>query len=180
MRRRTALGIMAAATAAVAAGQGLALAAEDAGSQLTSLIKKDHETVKKLFSQAAKSGAAPADRQALFQKLRLELLPHMQGEEQSLYQVMAQKQAVREDALLGEEEHHAAQAIMMELVNMQPGDDRYLAKLKVLKESLEHHIEEEENSILPKARKALSSQEMQQVLAGFQERKQQARQALQA
>ena len=46
--------------------------------------------------------------------------------------------------LEGFEEHHVADVIVKELENVSPGDEQWAAKFKVLKENIEHHIEEEE------------------------------------
>src|SRR5205807_327709 len=57
------------------------------------------------------------------------------------------------------EEHHVAKLLIGELQEMQPGDDHFEAKFKVLAESVKHHIEEEESEVLPKAQEMDLDQE---------------------
>ena len=55
----------------------------------------------------------------------------------------------------GYEEHHVVDGLMGELKAMQPGSEQYEAKLKVLMENVEHHIEEEEGEMFPSAQRTL-------------------------
>jgi hemerythrin-like domain-containing protein len=51
-------------------------------------------------------------------------------------------------------EHASAKDLIKQLQEMQPDDDLYDAKVKVLSEQIEHHVEEEEKEMFPKAKKA--------------------------
>ena len=57
--------------------------------------------------------------------------------------------------LEGYEEHHVADLIKAELEDMTPDEEMYDAKMKVLQENIEHHLEEEEKDMFPKGKKVL-------------------------
>ena len=63
--------------------------------------------------------------------------------------------------LEGYQEHHVADIVLQELQQLPPSDERWGAKLKVLKENIEHHIEEEEGEMLSTARSVLSRYELE-------------------
>src|SRR5206468_5138893 len=63
------------------------------------------------------------------------------------------------------EEHHAAKLLIAELAGMTIDEERYDAKFKVLAESVRHHIEEEENEVLPKAEQSLDLEDLGRQMA---------------
>ncbi len=72
------------------------------------------------------------------------------------------------DALESVEEHHVIELVMNELAQTPKQTDQWLAKLRVCKELVEHHIEEEAEKIFDHARKALSEEEMRSISDKFQ------------
>ena len=50
-------------------------------------------------------------------------------------------------------EHASARELIAQIGEMDPGDDLYDAKVKVLSEQIEHHVGEEEGEMFPKVRK---------------------------
>ena len=76
-------------------------------------------------------------------------------EEQLLYPALAPHREARAIVLEGTQEHHVADVLLKELHRMRKNDERWGAKLKVLQESIEHHIEEEERRMFPIARGVL-------------------------
>jgi len=63
--------------------------------------------------------------------------------------------------LEGFEEHHVVDEIMGELGETDVTDETWAAKFKVMKESIEHHIEEEEGDMFPKARQVFDKDEIE-------------------
>ena len=61
------------------------------------------------------------------------------------------------------EEHHVVDTIMAELEDTPVGDETWAAKLTVMKENLEHHIEEEEDDMFKKARQVMDEAELQEL-----------------
>jgi hypothetical protein len=107
-----------------------------------SLLKADHRAVEELFEQFENSKSA-SKKQALAQKICLELSVHTRIEEEIFYP--ACKEHVEED-LLNEAyvEHDGAKVLISELAAGRAEDDFYDAKMSVLSEQIKHHVEEEE------------------------------------
>jgi hemerythrin superfamily protein len=142
--------------------------------ELFETLKQDHQEVKDIFSQL-KESSKTSERKALLEKLQQEILPHMTGEEKVIYPAMKKNEGIREDALEALEEHHAAQLILKELAKMSPDDERFKAKVSVLMEMVDHHVEEEEDVIFKDIKKQFSSEEAGQLLEGFNKEKEKAR-----
>ena len=84
-------------------------------------------------------------------------------EEKVLYPVLKSHAEARDIVLEGYQEHHVADIVLKELQRMPPSDERWGAKLKVLKENIEHHIEEEEGEMFKTARAVLSRNQLQEL-----------------
>ena len=119
------------------------------------LLTHDHENVKALFEQyEALSDRSPARKKKLATQICLELTKHTTAEEELFYPAV--RQASKENGDLIDEatvEHASAKDLIAQILAMDPGDDLYDAKIKVLSEQIEHHVEEEEGEMFPKARK---------------------------
>jgi hemerythrin superfamily protein len=122
------------------------------------LLKADHAEVRKLFKQydkLAESEGSDAERQTLAEQLCTKLTVHTQLEEELLYP--AARGVLEDDADLVDEatvEHASAKDLIAQIRAMQPGDDLYDAKVKVLGEYVDHHVKEEEGEMFPKLKKA--------------------------
>src|SRR3954462_2777852 len=119
------------------------------------LLKQDHRTVEDLFAKFEKA-SGDGRKQKLAEEICLELSVHAQIEEEIFYPACEGK--VDED-LLKESyvEHDGAKVLIAEIVKGGPGDEFYDAKVKVLSEEIEHHVEEEEKrleGLFAQARKA--------------------------
>jgi len=122
------------------------------------LLKEDHKTVKRLFRQFEKThkDASPEAKRTLVDTIVKELTTHAFIEETIFYP--AARDGVPETAdhvLESVEEHHVVAWLMSELVRLDTADETFDAKVAVLIESVEHHVEEEENQWFPEVRKAL-------------------------
>jgi len=121
----------------------------------TTLLADDHKAVKKLFKDFEKlKEDEGTEKEELVQKICMELSVHAQIEEEIFYPAM--RQAIDEQDLLdeAEEEHAGIKTVVEELKGMKPGDEHYDAKVTVLCEYVDQHVEEEQDEIFPKARKA--------------------------
>lgn len=122
------------------------------GPDAIALLKADHRAVEKLFGQFEK--ARDNDRKkALADKICLELRIHMQIEEEIFYPVS--REYLKDEDIVDEAvvEHAAAKDLMDEIEGMHPTEDLYDAKVTVLEEQIEHHVEEEETDYFPKVKK---------------------------
>jgi len=120
------------------------------------LLKKDHRTVEELFAQFEKA-SGDGRKQKLAEQICLELSVHATIEEEIFYPACEGKV---EDDLLKESyvEHDAAKVLIAEIeAGAGQGDEFFDAKVKVLQEEIEHHVEEEEKrmeGLFAQARKA--------------------------
>lgn len=120
------------------------------------LLEADHRRFESLFEQgAATTPRAVKRRTAILASLTAELNVHELIEEQVLYPSLAAVKAARAVVLEGSQEHHVADILLKELDTMPKNDERWGAKFKVLQESIEHHIQEEERQMFPIARGSL-------------------------
>jgi len=117
-------------------------------------------------------------REELFARLKSDLEIHERMEEEVLYPALKSHPKARDLALEGYEEHHVVDTILAELEQTPPSDEQWGAKFKVAKENLEHHIEEEETQMFPKARNAFSDDELEQMGQRMAEIRQLAKQVV--
>lgn len=123
---------------------------------VTRLLEADHRKVKKMFKEFKKC-AQQGDEAAkveLAMQICMELKVHTQVEEEIFYPALYE--ALDENDLVDEAivEHATAKTLIEQIESMVGSDDLYDAKVKVLSEYIDHHVEEEEKEIFPKARKA--------------------------
>jgi len=117
------------------------------------VLTSDHEKVKKILEQMEQTSTRAAKRrEALLDHLGENLLPHMYAEEQFFYQILLDESSDKEVAYQAMEEHRAAKAVLADLEVAPADDPRWSARLKVLKELVEYHIEEEETTVFDLAR----------------------------
>jgi hemerythrin superfamily protein len=119
------------------------------------LLEQDHEDVKDLFEQydeLAQNEGSDADKQAIALQICTMLTVHATVEEELFYP--AARDALKEDDLVDEAvvEHASAKDLIAQIEGMEPDDDLYDAKVKVLGELIDHHVEEEEGEMFPKVR----------------------------
>jgi hemerythrin superfamily protein len=120
------------------------------------LLRNDHKTVEKLFKQFEKLGDnALKSKRDVVDRIIEELSIHAAIEEQHFYPaVRTQAPDIADDVLEGLEEHHVVKWTLSELLDMDPAEERFDAKVTVLIESVRHHVEEEEQDMFPKVRDA--------------------------
>lgn len=120
------------------------------------LLIKDHENVKSMFEQYEDLGdKAYAAKKKLATQICLELTKHATAEEEIFYPAVREAGGDTED-LVDEAtvEHASAKDLIAQILSMEPSDELYDAKVKVLSEQIEHHVGEEEGEMFPKAKKA--------------------------
>ena len=119
------------------------------------LLKADHRAVEELFAEFEKA-SGDGQKQKLALQICAELTVHAKIEEEIFYPACEGK--VEED-LMREAyvEHDGAKVFIAEIEGGEPSDEYYDAKVKVLQEQIEHHVEEEEQRLegmFAQARKA--------------------------
>jgi len=117
------------------------------------MLKQDHRLVEELFEAIEESRDA-SEREELFIELADALAVHAALEENIFYP--ACKSEDSEDSLLEAlQEHLQAKRLLADLLDMDAMNEVFMAKIKVLKEAIKHHVAEEENEIMPEARDLL-------------------------
>src|SRR6185369_16288491 len=112
------------------------------------LLKKDHEKVSGIFEKLEPTTERGVKtREELFTQLKRELDIHAQIEEQILYPVLKEADETHDITLEAFEEHNVVKQLLAELEELPKDDETWQAKLTVLKENVEHHVEEEEGEM---------------------------------
>ncbi len=118
----------------------------------TTIIKEDHRYVENLFEDYETLEEKDIDqKQDLALRIVTELRKHASMEETILYPAL-KLEFDEELVKLVEEayvEHDVAKTLMQEITQMYPEDPQFDAKVKVLKETIMHHVKEEEEKLLP-------------------------------
>jgi hemerythrin superfamily protein len=131
----------------------------------TTLLKKDHDAVRQLFRALVEAGDDAGARKSLYRTIRQALQTHSRVEEQVFYPAVMRvrsepaREAVR-DAL---EEHHIVDGLLAELDQLEPEDLGYGDKMRALQESVERHIEEEEDAMFAQARIHLTDERLERL-----------------
>ncbi|HKO60609.1 MAG TPA: hemerythrin domain-containing protein [Pyrinomonadaceae bacterium] len=120
------------------------------------LLKNDHQIVSGLFDQI--ESASGGAKTQLFNRLKSELDVHALIEEKIFYPALENKKESREITLEAYEEHKVVKDLLSELANGSAADEEWDAKLKVLRENVDHHVEEEEGELFDKANDVLSDE----------------------
>lgn len=119
----------------------------------------DHAQFRKLLARLDKtSEEAVKTRATIFHALKAELIAHETIEEEILYPALQQFAQAEKIVKHSYEEHHVADLLLDELTKLAFDDPGWEAKAHVLKESLEHHLKDEEEEMFPKARTLLADQ----------------------
>lgn len=140
------------------------------------LLKQDHEKARYLFDKLQKSGRREtATLQKLFSQLEEELQIHMEGEERFFYTALEQHEEAREKVLEAYEEHQVAKTLLGTFNSLAVDDERWGAKLRVLNEVIEHHLQEEEKEIFKLARKELERNQLIEMAVQFMHHKREGR-----
>ncbi|QXQ16650.1 hemerythrin domain-containing protein [Pseudomonas tolaasii] len=131
------------------------------------LLKADHEKVKAILTQLSEStDRAVKKRTDLLEKLEMEISIHTQLEEQILYPAFKAAGGKDEAEMYYEakEEHRTVDSLVLpDLKATDPTTPEFAGRVKVVKELLEHHIEEEETEMFPKAKKLLGKSKLDQL-----------------
>jgi len=122
-----------------------------------SLLSSDHAEVKQMFEEYRQlvEGNASEDRRGeLAAQICSALTVHAEIEEDIFYPTM--RENIEDELLLdqAEVEHDLARELIEQIEAMDPGDALYDAKVLVLGEYVDHHVQEEENEIFPQAEKS--------------------------
>jgi hemerythrin-like domain-containing protein len=131
------------------------------GMNALKLLEDDHKKVKGLLKEIEPTTErAVKTREELFAKQRSELEVHETIEEEIFYPALKEHPKAKDLVLEAYEEHNVVDMVMGEIEGVDYSDETWGAKFTVLKENLEHHIEEEESEMFNQARKVFEQEEL--------------------
>jgi hemerythrin superfamily protein len=130
----------------------------------TDLLKRQHREVKGLFRSVEGSKGARV-RRRLLERIGQALKIHTAIEEKIFYPAVREIGTDKAEDLVLEslEEHHVVDLVLAELPRVDPSDERFEAKMTVLKELVEHHAEEEEEEMFPMAERKLGDDQLREL-----------------
>jgi hemerythrin-like domain-containing protein len=138
-----------------------------------SLLEEDHKKVKKMLAELdSTTERGVKTREELFTKLKLELEIHESIVEEIFYPALKEHPKAKDIVLEAYEEHNVVDMVMAEIQDVAFDDERWGAKLTVMKENLEHHIEEEEGEMFKQARQVFEREELEELGERMESRKQ--------
>ena len=137
---------------------------ETGSAKLFKFLKDDHAKVMELFEEVEENGSDEENAKELFAQIQKELQVHMEGEEKYFYPILEQHEEAKEEVLEAFEEHDVVKTMLKGFAKQSPGNDRWMAKIKVLKEIVEHHVKEEEREMFKLARKALDKEQAEDIV----------------
>ena len=139
------------------------------------LLKADHDKVKRLLTDLESTTERGVKTRAeLFATIKGELTLHEIVEEEIFYPELKAHPKAKDIVLEGYEEHHVVDVLMGELEALDVSDETWGAKALVMKENVEHHIEEEEGEMFPQARSVFDAAELDDLGDRMEARKQSA------
>jgi hemerythrin-like domain-containing protein len=124
-----------------------------------SLLKADHRKVEDLFSQL--ESASGQAKMRVFEQIKMELELHTHIEEKFFYPALEKPKQTHELTLEAYEEHDVVKKLLQQMGRAKSATEEWEAQAKVLQENVEHHVEEEENELFPKAEAALSEEDIE-------------------
>jgi hemerythrin superfamily protein len=138
--------------------------------ELFTLIETDHREAEQLFQELESAKGKKA--QECFGKLYKELTLHTNAEELSLYPAMRNYKETEKLIEEANQEHNAAKILLEQMKSLKPDDEEFRVKLGYLKESVLHHVQEEESEIFEAVQKCMKEEQLQKIAEDFQSAKQ--------
>ena len=136
------------------------------------VLKTDHDKVKRLLAELETTTERGVKTRAeLFSTIKGELTLHEIVEEEIFYPELKAHPKAKDIVLEGYEEHHVVDMLMGELEALDVSDETWGAKALVMKENIEHHIEEEEGEMFRQARQVFDTDELEDLGARMESRK---------
>lgn len=139
------------------------------------LLTTDHENVRSLLADLGDTTPAQVTKRAdLVQRVAREVRVHARIEEEIFYPAYRAAAQTKDDVKLffeAKEEHGVVDVVLPGLESEDPSSEAFPAKVKVLKDLIEHHAEEEEDQMFPRALKLLGKERLVQLGAEMEARR---------
>jgi iron-sulfur cluster repair protein YtfE (RIC family) len=138
------------------------------------LLTKDHEEammlIERLESADDQAGTDPTQTET-FNKLKSALTLHTSAEEQIFYPALEKFEETRDLVQEAYREHQEVDRLLNEISALAPNQEEFQDKLSELKDSIEHHVDEEENDLFPQAEDLCGQSELEEMGRQIQEMK---------
>lgn len=128
------------------------------------LLMNDHNMVKGMINESLQKKDT-----SKFKEIKTNLEIHMMGEERFFYPRLRENDKEAMDKSY--QEHHVGKLVLHELKKLDKDDEHWMPKMKVLKDILDHHIDEEENQIFPESKRLLSSEQQDKIFSRLKQAK---------
>jgi hypothetical protein len=143
------------------------------------LLEADHAKMRKLLDELeSTTERGVKTRTELFATIKGELTVHEIIEEEIFYPELKAHPKAKDIVLEGYEEHHVVDLVMKELEECPVDDESWGAKAKVMKENVEHHMEEEEGEMFKQARSVFDRAELEDLGQRMEDRRRSAQREL--
>ena len=143
------------------------------------MLQEDHDKMKKLLNELeSTTERGIKTREELFSTIKGELTIHEIIEEEIFYPELKAHPKAKDIVLEGYQEHHVVDLVMRELEDCPVDDESWGAKAKVMKENVEHHMEEEEGEMFKQARSVFDRAELEDLGRRMEARRQTAREEM--
>ena len=143
------------------------------------LLKNDHDKMRKLLTDLeSTTERGIKTREELYSTIKGELTIHEVIEEEIFYPALKAHPKAKDIVLEAYEEHHVVDTVMAELEDLPVDDESWGAKAMVMKENVEHHMEEEEGEMFKQARQVFDRAELEELGTRMEDRKASAQQEL--
>ena len=130
----------------------------DSDNDIVGLILTDHKALREMIETLKDEDEELEKKAEVFEQFAPTLIAHAKPEEKTLYLAMKEIDDLRSEGFEGEVEHTLADQLVEEIKRTRD-EDEWMAKVKVLAELVEHHIEEEEEELLPNYKKESSKED---------------------
>ncbi|MBS4538622.1 hemerythrin domain-containing protein [Clostridium sp. D2Q-11] len=135
-------------------------------------IKKEHDQYRDLLEELADTDRRHTnERKEKFEELRREVKAHHEAEEHTLFERLQKEEEAKFEVLESIEEHHVLEDLLKKIEDTAEDDETWGPKLQVLKEILEHHMDEEEDEVFEKSKDLLSDDELESLREDFESKK---------
>lgn len=136
--------------------------------ELFNTILEDHNEIRDSLERLVNMHDEPdIKKKALFAELEFQLIPHLKAEETVYYAAMLEKEGAREDALKAIEEHRVAENLLSQLKNTPVGNEFWEPRMKILKEFINSHFDNEERETFQATDNYFSEDEVNEIYDRF-------------
>ncbi|MCB0408562.1 MAG: hemerythrin domain-containing protein [Bdellovibrionales bacterium] len=152
------------------------------GKDLYAQLREEHQGVKDLLTQALE--CSEEEREGILIQIEREFIPHARAEEQTLYSLLQERAGRRNSPqamdIVNEafEEHEVIDQLLFNLKETSVESERWEAQMNILKENIEHHLQEEEGELFKRASEFIEKHEISEIYEEYKEAKEQFKQEL--